>query len=94
MWCCRRMEKTSWTDCVKKYVLHRVKEERNSKYTINRKKSNWICHNSRSTSFLKHVLEGKVERKIEVKRRRGRRRKQLLMTLRKRDETRNWKREN
>jgi hypothetical protein len=29
MWCWRRMEKISWTNCVRNEVLHRVKEERN-----------------------------------------------------------------
>jgi hypothetical protein len=30
MWCWRRMEKISWTDCVRnEEVLHRVKEKRN-----------------------------------------------------------------
>jgi hypothetical protein len=35
MWCWRRMEKISWTDCVNnEAVLHRVKEERNILHTI------------------------------------------------------------
>jgi hypothetical protein len=30
MWCWRRVERISWTDCVKnEEVLHRVNEERN-----------------------------------------------------------------
>ena len=29
MWCCRRMEKISWTDHVRNEVLNGVKEERN-----------------------------------------------------------------
>jgi hypothetical protein len=74
------MRKISWTDQVKNEVLHRVKEERNIKNTINRRQPNWICHNSRSTSLLKHVLEEKTEGKIEVARRGGRRSKQLLAT--------------
>jgi hypothetical protein len=73
---------------VKNDVLHRVKEERNIIYTINGNKVKWICHNSRNTSLLKHVLEGKMEGNIEVTRRRGRRRKQLLVTLRGRNDTR------
>ena len=71
---------------MKNYVLHRVKEELNIERTINRRKVDWICHNSRSTSILKYILEGKMEGKIEVTRRRGRRCKQLLVTLRKRDD--------
>ena len=35
------MEKISWTDRVRnKEVLHRVKEERNTVQTVNRKKGN------------------------------------------------------
>jgi hypothetical protein len=41
MQCWRRIEKISWTDRVKNEVLHRGKEERNTIYTVNRRKSNW-----------------------------------------------------
>ena len=35
MWCCRRMEKISWTDRVRnEVVLHGVKEERNIVHTV------------------------------------------------------------
>jgi hypothetical protein len=34
MWCCRRMYKISVTDRVRNEVLHRVKEERNTKHAI------------------------------------------------------------
>jgi hypothetical protein len=34
MWCSRRVEKISWTDCVRKEVLHRVKRERDIVHTI------------------------------------------------------------
>jgi hypothetical protein len=44
MWCCRRMEKISWTNHVRnEEVLHRVKE-RNILHTIQRRKANWIGH--------------------------------------------------
>jgi hypothetical protein len=59
MWCWRRMEKISWTDCVRKEVLHRVKEERNIVHTIKRRKANWIGHILRSNCLLKQVIEGK-----------------------------------
>jgi len=29
MWCWRKMEKISWTNCVKNEVLHRIKKDRN-----------------------------------------------------------------
>jgi hypothetical protein len=76
MWCWRRME-ISWTDRVKNEVLHRVKEERNILHTINRRKANWIGHMLRRNYLLKHVIEGKLEGRIEMTGRRGRRRKQL-----------------
>jgi hypothetical protein len=79
MWCWRRLEKISWTDRVRnEEVLQRVKEERNILHTIKRRKVNWIGHILRRNCVLKHVIEGNRERRIEVTKRRGRRRKQLL----------------
>jgi hypothetical protein len=71
----------SWTDHVKNEVLHRVKEERN--IVGNRKRGNTIriYHSLCRNCHLKHVIEGKVEGRIEVTRRRGRRSKQLLDDL-------------
>ena len=43
MWCCRRMEKSSWTDSVKnEEVCVRVKEKRNILREIKMKNANWI----------------------------------------------------
>jgi hypothetical protein len=85
MWCWRRMEKISWTDRVRnEEVLHSVKEERNIVHTIKRRKANWIGHNLRRNCLLKHVIEGKLEGRIEMTGRRGRRRKQLLDDLKER----------
>jgi hypothetical protein len=82
MWCWRRMEKIGWTDRVRnEEVLHRVKEERNILHTINRRKANWIGYILRRNCLLKHVIEGKLEGRIEMTERRGRRRKQLLDDL-------------
>jgi hypothetical protein len=76
------MEKISWTDRVRnEEVLHRVKEERNIVHTIKRRKANWIGHILRRNGLLKHVIEGKIEGRIEVTGRLGRRRKQLLDDL-------------
>jgi hypothetical protein len=76
------MEKISWTDRVKnEEVLHRVKEERNIVHTIKRRKANWIVHILRRNCLLKHVIEGKLEGRIEMTGRRGRRRMQLLDDL-------------
>jgi hypothetical protein len=78
MWCWRRMEKLSWTDRVRnEEVLHRVKEK-NIVHTTERRKANWIGHILRRNCLLKHVIEGKLEGRIEVTGRRARRRKQLL----------------
>jgi hypothetical protein len=39
MWCWRRMEKISWTDCLRnEEVLHTVKEQRNILHTVKKKK--------------------------------------------------------
>jgi hypothetical protein len=62
-------------------VLHRVKEERNILHTVKRTKANWIRHILRRNCLLKHVTEGKIEVRVEVTGRRGRRRKQLLDDL-------------
>jgi hypothetical protein len=62
-------------------VLHRLKEERNILHTITRRKANCIGHILRRNCPLKHVIEGKLEGRIEVTGRRGRRRKQLLDDL-------------
>jgi hypothetical protein len=81
------MEKIRWTDGVKSgEVLHGVKEERNVLHTINRMRKNWICHILHRNCLLNHVIEGKIERRVEVT---GRRRicKQLLDEV-----TRNLKR--
>jgi hypothetical protein len=43
MWCCKRMEKISWTDHMRnEVVLLRVKEHRNIVHEIRKRKANWI----------------------------------------------------
>jgi hypothetical protein len=76
------MEKISWTDRVRnEEVLHIVQEERNIVHTTKRRKANWIGHILRRNCLLKHVIGGKLEGRIEMTGRRGRRRKQLLDDL-------------
>ena len=58
--------------------LHRVKEARNILQTIKRRKSNCIGLMLCTNCFLEHVIEGKMEGRIEVTGRRRRKRKQLL----------------
>jgi hypothetical protein len=53
-------------------VLLRVKEERNILHTIKRRKDNWIGHILRRNCLLKHVIEVKLEARIEVVERRRR----------------------
>jgi hypothetical protein len=61
----------------KETVLHRVKEERKVVGEIKRRDVNWIGH----TCFVKHIVDGKIEGRIEVTVRRRRRPKQLLDDL-------------
>ena len=76
------MEKISWTDRVRnEEVLLRVKEQRNILHEIRKRKSNWIGHILRRNCLLKQVIEGKIKGEMEVKRRRGRRRRKLLDDL-------------
>jgi hypothetical protein len=89
-WCWRRMEKISWSDRVRnEEVLHRVKEERNIVHTIKRRKANWIGHILRRDCLLKQVIEGKLEGRIVMTGRRGKRRKQLLDDFK--EKRRYWK---
>jgi hypothetical protein len=82
MWGWRRMEKMSWTDHVRnEEVLLRVSEQRNILHEIRKRKANWIEHILRRNCLLKEVIAGKIEGHIEVRRRRGRRRKKLLGDL-------------
>ena len=85
MWCWRRMEKMSWTDHVRnEEVLLRVNEQKNILHEIRKRKTNWIGHILRRNCLLQQVIEGKIKGQIEVKRRRGRRRKKLLDDLKNR----------
>ena len=84
MWYCIRMEKISWTDRVRnEEVLLRVNEQRNILHEISKRKANWIGHILRRNCLLQQVIEGKIKGQIDVTRRRGRRRKNYWMTLRK-----------
>jgi hypothetical protein len=50
-------------------------------HEIRKRKANWIGHILRRNCLVKEVIEGKIKRRIEVTRRRGRRRKKLLDDL-------------
>jgi hypothetical protein len=81
MWCWRRMEMISPTDHVRnEEVLQRVKEERNILHTAKEGRLNvgYIVHRN---CLLKRMIEGRLERRIKMTGRRGRRSKQLLDDL-------------
>ena len=60
VWCCRKMDKISWTNRLKnKEVLNGVQEERKLLHTIRRKRANGIGHSLRRNCLLKHVIEEK-----------------------------------
>jgi replicative superfamily II helicase len=50
-------------------VLQRLKEEVSILHTI-RRKASWICHILCRNCPLKHAIEGKIEERVEVMRRR------------------------
>jgi hypothetical protein len=84
MWCWRRMENISWTDHVRnKEVLLRVKEQRNILHEIqvSKRKANWIGHTLRTNCLLQQITEGKIKGEIEVRGKRGTRRRKLVDDL-------------
>jgi len=82
IWCWRRMEKIRWTDRVRdEEVLLRVKEQRNILHEIGKRKTKWIGHILCRNCLLQRVIEGKIKGGIEVRGRRGRRRRNLLDDL-------------
>ena len=62
-------------------VLFRVKEQRKILHEILKRKANWIGHIFRRNCLLQRVTEGKVQERIEVTGRQGRRRRKLLDDL-------------
>ena len=65
-------------------VLLRIKEQRNILHEISKRKANWIGYILRRNCPLQRVIEGKIKGRIEVKGRRGRRRRKLLDDLKER----------
>ena len=79
------MEKISWTNHVRnEEVSLRVKEQRNILHEISKRKANWIGHILGRNCLLQRVIEGKIQGRIEVTGRQGRRRKKLLNDLKER----------
>jgi len=78
VWCWRRIKKISWTNRMKnEEALHRAKEKRNILHAVKRMKANWIGYSLSGNWLIKHIVEGSIEGRIEVRGRRGRRRKKL-----------------
>ena len=76
------VEKSSWTDRVRnEEVLQRVKEDMNILHTVKRRKADSIGHILRRNCLLEHVIQGKIQRRLEVTRGQGRRRKHALDDL-------------
>jgi len=77
MLCWRRLENVSLTDLEKNDLLLWTKEGMNICLfqQNNRRKANWIAHISRGNCLIKYVMEGKIEGRVEVTGRRGRRSK-------------------
>jgi hypothetical protein len=65
-------------------VLLTVKEQRNILHEIRKRKANWIGHVLRRNCLLQQAVEVKIKGGMEVKGRRGRRRRKLLDGLKER----------
>jgi len=57
--------------------------------TIKKSKAKWVGHILSRNCLLKHIIEGKIEGRMEVMGRRGRRYKGLLDDLK--EQSRSWK---
>jgi hypothetical protein len=61
MWCSRRTEKINWIDHVRNKVEFHTVKNRNTLYTIKRRKANWIGHILCRNCLLRHIFKGKIE---------------------------------
>jgi len=66
------------------FYFSTVKEQRNILHEIRKRKANWIGHILHRNCLLQRVIEGKIQGRLEVTGRRGRRRTKLLDDLKKR----------
>ena len=73
-------------------LLHSGRGESNVINRIKRKKTDWIGHILHRNCLLKYAVEGKMDSRIDVTGRRGRRRKQLLVDFNERRRQWKWKR--
>ena len=61
--------------CRKCRGIHTIKQAGNILFTIKKRKADWIGHILRGNCLQKHVIYGKINKRLEVTGRRGRRRK-------------------
>jgi hypothetical protein len=74
----------------RKYKIRRIFMSKSfNKIDLNRRLCNWIGHILRRNCLLRHVVGGKIEGRMDVTGRQGRRPKQLLNNLRKREDNEN-----
>jgi hypothetical protein len=78
MLCSRRIQKVSCTDHARNEVWQRAKKKKNILHTIKMRKVDLIGYTLRRNCLLKHAIKGNLEKRMEVTRRRGIRRTQLL----------------
>jgi hypothetical protein len=69
---------SSWTNRAENKALRRVKVKSNILHTADGRKTDWIGHTLRRNCHLKHFIERKMERSIEVTGRIERRSQHLL----------------
>jgi hypothetical protein len=59
--------KISWTDGVRSEEgLHRVEAKRSILHTVKGRRADWIGHILRRNCFIKHIINGKIEERIEM----------------------------
>ncbi|WP_410967417.1 hypothetical protein, partial [Salmonella sp. SAL04191] len=84
MWTWRKMQKIKWTEKIRNEdVLQRIGESRKLIGKIRRRKANWVGHHLRRECMIKEVIEGKLEGRRAM----GRKRFQLIDELRKNKES-------
>jgi len=75
----------------KRNIITYRRKERNNTLKTKRNYAKWIRHLLCRNGLLKHIIEGNIEGRSELKVRRGRKHKQLLDNFIKKEYIRNWK---
>ena len=66
------------------FKMYQCINNRNILHEISKRRANWIGHKFRRNCLLQRGIEGKIKGRIEVRGRRGRRRRKLLDDLKER----------